>query len=106
MDPVAPGEPFKLKLMRRNKNDYAILEPGSFEENHTFSRIMKLTYQQIADIRRREILVMQEFLTECTTQEDEKAHLPFISAVQLLNLFDNINTTSGDSQSWGVSEIR
>lgn len=82
IEPVAPGKKIKLRLMKRNKNDYAILEGHSFEEDHTFSRIKKINYKQIADIWRGEEKVLQEFYRECEEQ-DEKSHRPFVLSVKL-----------------------
>lgn len=75
---LVTGEPIKLKLVRRNKNDYAILEANSFDENYTFCRIKKLSYQDIIRIHEWEINVMNQQLNEFQEQDEEKEHLPFI----------------------------
>ena len=78
--PVDPGNRFKLKLMKRNKNDYAILEGNSFEENDAFSRLKVVNYKQIADIRRAELQKLLQFVQECI-ENDELTHKPFVEAV-------------------------
>lgn len=87
--PVLPGEPIKLKLVKRNRNDNIVHDADTFEENYLFSRVRRIGYQEIVDIHTQELILLKQYAEECLVN-DEKEYEPYAQAVslKLLNYYN------------------